>query len=51
VTPASKRWWPGWTGEHWRSTSLVQLAAGLVTTLERWYVARGLLDPDLLDEL
>ena len=36
--------------EHWRGTSLVQLAAGLVTSLERWYIARGLLDPDLLDE-
>ena len=36
--------------EQWRGTSLVRLAAGLVTSLERWYIARGLLDPDLLGE-
>src|SRR3954467_15115223 len=40
----------GLEGEHWRSSSLVGLATGLVTSLERWYVARGVLDPDLLDE-
>jgi hypothetical protein len=41
----------GLDGEHWRSTSLVRLSAGLVASLERWYIDRGVLDPDLLDDV
>jgi hypothetical protein len=40
----------GLDGDLWRRTSLVQLAAGLVASLERWYIAHGVVDPDLLDE-